>query len=91
MWYNSSPPCMAEIIYSLLLVVTGFVGLFFCILAMVHPAFAKKHVETSPKVWLWRKYFGVEKAYVMTRKLFLPLGIVISLSLIIFGILLVVL
>jgi len=81
---------MAEGIYSLLLVGTGIVGLFFSIMALVNPAFARKHVETSPKVWLWRKYFGVEKALVWTRKIFLPLGIVISLGLIILGIILVI-
>jgi len=56
-------------------------------LALVDPAFARKHVETSPKVWLWRKYFGTEKALVVTRKIFLPLGVVISSGLIILGIL----
>jgi len=65
---------------------TGIVGLFFSIMALVDPAFARKHVETSPKVWLWRKYFGTEKALVVTRKIFLPLGVVISLGLIILGI-----
>lgn len=78
---------MAEEIYSLLLVGAGIIGLFFSIKALVDPAFARKHVETSPKVWLWRKYFGTEKALIMTRKIFLPLGIVISLVLIILGIL----
>lgn len=77
---------MAEEIYSLLLVGTGIVGIFFSIKALVDPAFARKHVETSPKVWLWRKYFGTEKALIMTKKIFLPLGIIISLGLIILGI-----
>lgn len=79
---------MVEEIYSLLLVGTGIVGLFFSIMALVDPAFARKHVETSPKVWLWRKYFGTEKALIMTRKIFLPLGIVISSGLIILGVIL---
>lgn len=77
-------------IYSVILVGTGIVGLFFCIKALLDPKFARKHVETSPKVWLWRKYFGTEKALILTRKIFLPLGIVISVVLIISGILLVV-
>ena len=79
---------MAEEIYSLLLVAAGIIGLYFSIKALVDPAFARKHVETSPKVWLWRKYYGTEKALIMTRKI-LPLGILISLCLIIFGILLI--
>lgn len=79
---------MAEIIYSLLLVGTGLVGLFFSIWALVNPAFARKHVETSPKVWLWRRHFGVEKALTMTREIFLPLGVIISLGLIILGMIL---
>jgi hypothetical protein len=78
---------MAEEIYSLLLVGTGIVGLFFSTKALVDPAFARKHVETSPKVWLWRKHFGVERTLIMTRKIFLPLGIIISLGLIALGIL----
>ncbi|MGD2248329.1 MAG: hypothetical protein PVF58_07960 [Candidatus Methanofastidiosia archaeon] len=81
---------MVEEIYSVLLVGTGIVGLFFCIKALLDPAFARKHVETSPKVWLWRKYFGTEKALIMTQKIFLPLGIVISVGLIIFGIVVIV-
>lgn len=79
---------MVEEIYSLLLVGTGIVGLFFSIQALVDPAFARRHVETSPKVWLWRKHFGTERALIMTRKMFLPLGIAISLGLIILGIIL---
>jgi hypothetical protein len=66
---------MVKEIYSLLLVGARILSLFFCIWALVDPAFAKKHVETSPKVWLWRKYFGTEKALIMTQKIFLPLGI----------------
>lgn len=81
---------MAEEIYSLLIVGTGIVGLFFSIKAHIDPAFARNYVETSPKVWLWRKHFGTEKALAMTKRIFLPLGIVISLGLIIFGILLVI-
>ena len=81
---------MVEEIYSLLLVGTGIVGLFFSIKALVDPAFARKHVETSPKVWLWRRHFGVEKALTITKKIFLPLGIVISLGLMVLGIILVV-
>lgn len=79
---------MVEEIYSLLLVGTGIVGLFFSIKALVDPAFARRHVETSPKVWLWRKHFGTERALIMTRKIFLPLGIAISLGFIILGIIL---
>ena len=78
---------MAEEIYSSLLVGAGIVGLFFSVKALRNPTFARMHVETSPKVWLWRKYFGVEKALIMTKKIFLPLGIVISLGLIVVGIL----
>jgi hypothetical protein len=81
---------MVETIYSLLLVGAGIVGLFFCIWALVDPAFARRHVETSPKAWLWRKYFGIEKALTMTKEIFLPLGIIISVGLIISGILLIV-
>ena len=65
---------------------TGIVGLFFSIIALVNPAFARRHVETSPKVWPWRKYFGTEKALIVTRKILLPLDVVISLGLIILGI-----
>jgi hypothetical protein len=81
---------MTEVIYSLLLVGTGIVGLFFSTKALVDPAFARTHVETSPKVWLWRKYLGTERALVLTKKIFLPLGIVISLVLIIIGLILVI-
>jgi hypothetical protein len=79
---------MVEGIYSVLLIGTGIVGLYFSTKALVNPTFARKYVETSPKVWLWRRHFGIEKTLNMTRKIFLPLGILISLGLIALGIIL---
>jgi hypothetical protein len=79
---------MVEGIYSILLVGTGIVGLYFSAKALVDPAFARKHVKTSPKVWLWRRHFGIEKTLDITRRIFLPLGIVISLGLITVGVIL---
>ena len=79
---------MAEIIYSLLLLGIGILGLFFSVKSLINPAFAKKYIDTSPKAWLLRKLFGVEKAPIITRKIFIPLGIIFSLGLIILGIIL---
>jgi len=77
---------MVHIIYSVLLVGAGIIGLIFCIFALINPTFAKRHTETSPKIWLWRKYFGVERALYLTRTIFVPLGIIISIGLIISGV-----
>ena len=78
---------MAEVIYALLFVGVGILGLVLSIKSL-DPAFAKKYVYTNPKAWLLRKLFGVEKASIIIRKISIPLGIVISLVFIILGIIL---
>ena len=83
---------MAEtIFYSILLIGIGALNLFYATKFLRYPQFAKRYIETSPKAWLWRKIFGVEKAIKITKSVFAPLGIILGVGFIIFGIILLVL
>lgn len=75
-----------NVIEIILPIVAGVIGLYTAIKFMKDPKFAKNYIETSPKAWLWRKIFGVEKAIEITKKVFAPLGIILSIALIILGI-----
>lgn len=41
----------------------------------------RHYVETSPKAKLWVNKFGVEKTIDLSKKIFLPLGILVSCAL----------
>ena len=79
---------MTEIILSLFLIGIGVLSLVLSIKSLMDPTFAKKYFETSPKAWLGRKIFGAEKASIINRKIFLPLGIILGLGFIFVGVLL---
>ena len=79
---------MTEIILSLFLIGIGVLSLVLSIKSLMDPAFAKKYFETSPKAWLGRKIFGAEKASIINRKIFFPLGIIFGFGFIFVGILL---
>ena len=80
-----------NIIYPILLIGIGAFNLFYATKFLRDPKFAKNYIETSPKAWLWRKIFGVEKATKLTKSVFAPLGIILGIGFIIFGIVLFVL
>jgi hypothetical protein len=50
--------------------------------------FAESYVATSPKAYIWRKLFGEEKAIMIIKNIFSPIGLLIGITLIIFGIVL---
>ena len=76
---------MVNVIEAVLVIGAGIIGLYTAIKFMKDPKFAKNYIETSPKAWLWRKIFGVEKAIKITKTVFAPIGVIVSIGLIIFG------
>ena len=78
---------MVEMFYSLLLIGTGVVGLYFSVMSLLNPAFAEKYAERGPKAWLGRKIFGTDNLSTINRRIFLPLGVAISFGLILIGVL----
>ena len=82
---------MTRVIYSLFLICVGIISLILSIKCLKDPDFAKKYFENSPKGWLGRRIFGVEKARYINRKIIFSLGIILGLVFVLFGILLLVL
>jgi len=41
-------------------------------------AWAMKYVETSPKTYLWRKKFGIEKTYLLCQRVFMPITLLLG-------------
>ena len=78
---------MTEVMfYSILMIVVGIFNLSITIRFFVSKTFGEEYIRKSPKAWLWRKIFGEEKAYQMTKKIFAPLGMIMSICFIAFGI-----
>ncbi len=73
-------------IYALLALLIGLLTLFRIVRALKNPDYLKNYIETSSKAFLWRKIFGVEKTIELTRKIFLPVGLILSIFLIGYGI-----
>ena len=61
------------------------VALYFQYRLLSDSKFAEMYARKSPKAWLWRKLFGVEKTVELMRKVFVPVGVVISALLILAG------
>ena len=71
-------------------VIITLAGGFFLVRNIIHLRNEEKlreYVENSPKAKLWLKKFGIEKTVSLSKKYFLPLGILISFCLLGFGIL----
>jgi len=63
-------------------------GGYFLIRNIVHlrnESKLRRYLETSAKAKRWVNRFGVEKTVLISRKVFLPLGCVISIGLILIG------
>ena len=71
---------------ALLFIGTGLVGLYFSARSLLDIEFAERYAETGPKAWLGRKAFGTENLSTINRRVFLPLGVVISSGLILIGV-----
>ena len=75
-----------NMLYSILLTGIGILNLFLATKFLTDPKFAREYIEKSPKAWLWRKMFGVEKALKITKSFFVPLGIAFGIFCILFGV-----
>jgi hypothetical protein len=87
-FFDSCPgvPLLSETIISMIFIGAGLVGLYFSARSILNPEFARIYAETGPKAWLGRRAFGAENLSSLNRRLFLPLGVVISSGLILIGI-----
>lgn len=74
------------IFYSVALIAAGIFSLIMAIRFIVDKNFGERYIRESPKAFIWRKIFGEEKAYKMTKTIFAPLGIVISTGMLIMGV-----
>lgn len=48
-------------------------------------SFGSNYVKNNPKAYIWRKMFGEEKALRLIRTVFIPMGFLISVGFIIYG------
>ncbi len=74
------------ILYSVAIIAAGIFSLIMAIRFIVDKNFGERYIRESPKALIWRKIFGEEKAYKMTKTIFAPLGIVISTGMLIMGV-----
>ena len=79
---------MADVVYSILLIAVGGLNLFYAVKFLINPQFAKNCIELSPKAWILRKIFGIEKATKITKSIFVSLGIILGIVFIVLGIVL---
>ena len=76
---------MENVFISLILILIGGLNLFYAIRFLKNPKFGMDYIKNSPKTYLLRKIFGEEKAYSITRKVFIPIGIILGLVFILLG------
>lgn len=69
----------------ILLIAAGAIGLYLSGRLLVDAEYAKKYVAESPKAYLLRKAFGIDRALQLTKYFFAPLGIALSLTVIALG------
>jgi hypothetical protein len=72
-------------ILSVLCILAGIFGLITCIRLYTDKQFGENYIKKSPKALIWRKLFGEEKAYKLTKTIFAPIGLVLGSALIIIG------
>ncbi|WP_292468707.1 hypothetical protein [Methanolobus sp.] len=78
---------MDEIILNtVLLIGVGALNLYYATKFLKDLEYAQKYAETSPKAFLWRKAFGVEKTTKIIKHIFAPLGIILGAGFILMGI-----
>lgn len=76
------------IVLSLALVIAGAINLRFAFRFRRDDAFALHYTMTSPKAALWRARYGVDRTMAMTRRYFVPLGVVLATTMVIGGLVL---
>ncbi len=83
---NTMEENMEAYIFPVLAFVAGGYFLFRNISHFRDEGKLRHYVETSPKAKLWVKKFGIEKTVDLSRKIFIPLGILVSCVLIGIGV-----
>ncbi|NCS72097.1 MAG: hypothetical protein GW775_02420 [Candidatus Magasanikbacteria bacterium] len=63
----------------------GGVNIFWATKSLIDPKFAKKYMAKSPKAWVWKKIVGEERALKVLRIVFAPIGIVVGIILLLYG------
>jgi len=76
---------MENAVTSLILILIGIINLYFAIRFIINPEYGQDYIKNSPKAFIWRKLLGEEKAYSITRKIFVPIGIILGAVLILIG------
>ena len=76
-----------NIVTSPILIVVGTFMIFSASKFLKDSDYADNYIKFHPKAWLLRNIFGEDKALKITKAFFAPLGILIGVSLILFGIL----
>ena len=71
--------------FGVIILIVGIISLIRVARSYSNNEYLRNYIETSPKAIIWRNKFGVEKAMDITKKVFLPIGLVVSLALISFG------
>lgn len=71
--------------YSVILILAGLVLTARNVLHARDPNRLRAYVETSPKAALWRSLLGVERAVLLTQRVFLPLGLLLSAGMTVYG------
>jgi hypothetical protein len=77
-----------EFIIKVLIIAVGCFAFYQAHRFLKDDKFADEYTRTSPKAFIWRKIFGVEKAKKITKAIFAPAGLVLSILMILVGIVL---
>ncbi len=77
-----------EIVY--FLIVVGIFNIVIASMAIFRKGFAEHYVSTSPKAYLFRKFFGQEKSVKLIKSFFAPFGFLLGVGLIVFSIIILV-
>lgn len=70
-----------------LAIIGGCAALYYSGKSLLNEKFAENYVKKSPKAVVLRKILGVEKTIKLIRTIFAPVGILVGILLILFGIL----
>jgi hypothetical protein len=77
---------MANYLYAIVSIIVGIVAFVIAVRLIRNPLYLRSYVERSPKAYLWKKKYGVDKTMELTKHYFAPVGIVVSIILILVGI-----
>ncbi len=69
----------------IILLGVGIIDLYLAGRFLMDTNFARKYVLESPKALIWRKMWGPEMALTITRYIFAPMGIILGITLVLFG------